>query len=283
MDPVRKAVWFVESHLGDNALSLEHIARQCNVSPFHLTRAFTAATGVSLMRYVRGRRLSMAAEQLAAGATDILLVALDAGYGSHEAFTRAFREQFGMTPEQARASGIHTDLPLVEAISMTATSDITLDPPRFETRGPRLLVGLVQRHDCQAPEGIPRQWQRLGQYLERGISGQVASIAYGVCYNFDSDGAFDYLCGVEIGGSRDVPPGLVTLQLAPQRYAVFSHSGHIIGIRSAIDAAWNRWLPASGEQAVEAPFLEVYGPQFNPSTGLGGFEIWLPIADQGLH
>jgi AraC family transcriptional regulator len=279
MDPVRKAVWFVESHSGDNALSLEHIARQCKVSPFHLTRAFAAATGMSLMRYVRGRRLSIAAQQLAAGADDILSVALDAGYGSHEAFTRAFREQFGVAPEQARASGNHTTLSLVEAISMTATSDVTLDPPRFETRGQRLLVGLVQRHDCQAPEGIPRQWQRLGQFLKRGSPGQVSSWAYGVCYNFDSDGAFDYLCGVEIDGSREIPAGLVTLRLAPQRYAVFAHSGHVVGIRSTIDAAWNKWLPTSGEHAVEAPFLEAYGPQFNPLTGLGGFEIWLPIED----
>jgi len=279
MDPVRKAVWFVEGHSGDNALSLERIARHCQVSPFHLTRAFAAATGMSLMRYVRARRLSIAAQQLSAGADDILSVALDAGYGSHEAFTRAFREQFGVTPEQARAAGDHSALPLVEAISMTGTSDITLDPPRFETRGPRLLAGLVQRHDCQTPEGIPRQWQRLGPFLERGIPGQVGPTAYGVCYNFDRDGAFDYLCGVEIDGHRDVPPELVTLRLAPQRYAAFTHAGHVVEIRSTIDAAWNKWLPTSGEQAVEAPFLEVYGRQFDPMTGLGGFEIWLPIED----
>lgn len=277
MDPVRKAIWFVEGHTGDGQLSLEHIARQCKVSPFHLTRAFTAATGMSLMRYARGRRLSIAAQRLTAGATDILQVALDAGYGSHEAFTRAFRDQFGVTPEQARAAGKDITLPLIEALSMTATSLVTLAPPRFETRGERLLAGLVQRHDCQTPEGIPRQWQRLGHFLEQGIPGQVGQTAFGVCYNFDSDGAFDYLCGVEINGRGELPAGLVTLRLAAQRYAMFAHSGHVVTIRSVIDAAWNRWLPSSGEKAMEAPFLEVYGPQFNPMTGLGGFEIWLPI------
>jgi AraC family transcriptional regulator len=48
------------------------------------------------MRYVRGRRLTEAAKVLSDGAPDILTVALDAGYGSHEAFTRAFRDQFGV-------------------------------------------------------------------------------------------------------------------------------------------------------------------------------------------
>ena len=54
------------------------------------------------------RRLSEAARVLANGSPDILTVALDFGYGSHEAFTRAFRDQFGMTPESVRAQG-HLD------------------------------------------------------------------------------------------------------------------------------------------------------------------------------
>ena len=57
------------------------------------------------MRYVRGRRLTEAAKALSNGAPDILSVALDAGYGSHEAFTRAFRDEFGVTPETIRAQG----------------------------------------------------------------------------------------------------------------------------------------------------------------------------------
>lgn len=93
MDPVQKALWFVESHSRD-PITLEDVAKACNVSPFHLTRAFAATMGVSLMRYVRGRRLSEAARQLALGAEEILGIALDAGYGSHEAFTRAFRDQY---------------------------------------------------------------------------------------------------------------------------------------------------------------------------------------------
>ncbi|MGE5157753.1 MAG: helix-turn-helix domain-containing protein [Gemmatimonas sp.] len=64
-----------------------------------MVRAFAAATGFSVMRYVRARRLSEAARALARGAPDILSLALEADYGSHEAFTRAFRDHFGMTPE----------------------------------------------------------------------------------------------------------------------------------------------------------------------------------------
>jgi len=55
------------------------------------------------MNYVRVRRLSEAARALVGGAPEILTVALDSGNGSHEAFTRAFRDQFGVTPASVRA------------------------------------------------------------------------------------------------------------------------------------------------------------------------------------
>jgi AraC-like DNA-binding protein len=95
MSPVEKALWYIEGHLGLD-ISLADIAAGACVSRHHLLRAFAAATGLSVMRYVRGRRLSEAAQRLAGGAGDILSVAIDAGYNSHEAFTRAFGDQFGM-------------------------------------------------------------------------------------------------------------------------------------------------------------------------------------------
>ena len=69
----RKALWYVESHSRDD-ISLEDIANACKVSAFHLTRIFAATMGLSLMRYVRARRMCQAARQLAVGAEDILRV-----------------------------------------------------------------------------------------------------------------------------------------------------------------------------------------------------------------
>ena len=92
MNPVNKALWYIESHFAE-APDLDEIASVAGVSRYHLTRAFGDVTGQSIMRYMRGRRLTLAARALSNGAPDILAVALDAGYGSHEAFTRAFRER----------------------------------------------------------------------------------------------------------------------------------------------------------------------------------------------
>src|SRR3954449_2762505 len=132
MNPAQKALWYIESHLSA-PLTLDEIAGVSGVSRFHMVRAFGAATGLSVMRYVRARRLSEAARALANGAPDILDVALDADYGSHEAFTRAFREHFGVTPETVRGLAKLDTLQLQEPIIMDSTVIDNLQSPRFET------------------------------------------------------------------------------------------------------------------------------------------------------
>ena len=92
--------------------------RRLRVSRYHLAHAFGAATGLSVMQYVRARRLTVAARTLADGAPDILDLALDAGYGSHEAFSRAFRSQFGVTPGMVRRQASTEDLPMTKAMNI---------------------------------------------------------------------------------------------------------------------------------------------------------------------
>src|ERR1700750_2290622 len=121
MNAAQKALWYIESHLA-GPLTLDEISAIAGISRFHMVRAFAAATGFSVMRYVRARRLTEAARTLAAGAPDILQVALDAEYGSHEAFTRAFRDHFGVTPETVRATAQLDNLHLQEPIHMDLTA-----------------------------------------------------------------------------------------------------------------------------------------------------------------
>src|SRR5258707_11011597 len=197
MNPAHKALWFIESHLAD-ALTLDEIADVAGVSRFHLVRAFAAATGLPVMRYVRARRLSEAARALASGAPDILTLALDADYGSHEAFTRAFRDHFGMTPEAVRSSTCLDNLRLQEPIVMDSTVIDNLQAPRFQTGKAFLVAGIGERYTWESGgPAIPGQWQRFHQSVE-DIPGRVGKVAYGVCCNGDDAGNFDYITGVEV-------------------------------------------------------------------------------------
>lgn len=275
MNPVEKALWFIESHFAGE-ITLDEIAAVAGVSRYHMVRAFGAATGRPVLRYVRGRRLSEAARALASGAPDILAVALDAGYGSHEAFTRAFREAFGTTPEAVRAGRTLDTLTLVEPIKMTEDLFATLEPPRFETGRAMLIAGLAGRYNDETVVGVPAQWQRFAPAIGH-IPGQIGQTTYGVCCNGDDEGNIDYISGVEVADFSELPAEFARLRLPAQRYAVFRHRDHVSSIRRSWKTIWTKWLPESGHQLADAPTFERYDEHFDPRTGSGGCEIWLPI------
>ncbi|WP_028347053.1 AraC family transcriptional regulator [Bradyrhizobium murdochi] len=277
MNPAQKALWYIESHLAE-PLTLDEIAGIAGVSRFHLVRAFAAATGLSVMRYVRARRLTKAAQALAAGAPDILSLALDADYSSHEAFTRAFRDHFGITPEAVRAATCLDHLKLQEPIMMDSTLLDTLKPPRFETSKPLLIAGISERctHE-NGGAGIPNQWEQFHQKVD-DIPNRVGKVAYGVCCNGDDSG-FDYIAGVEVADFSDLPREFARVRIPEQKYAVFTHTEHISTIRRTVNTIWNHWLPASGMKAADAPSFERYDENFDPATGNGGLEIWIPVKE----
>ena len=276
MTPIEKALWYIESH-SSASLTLEAIAHCAGVSRFHLLRAFGAATGQSIMRYVRNLRLSDAARRLAQGSDDILSVAIEAGYSSHEAFTRAFRESLGVTPESVRKQRHVDNLQLQERLTMNTLPSLELSPPRFVDGKVLLLAGLAERYSTETcGPNIPGQWQRFAPYLGH-ISGQVGHAAYGVCYNFDDGGNMDYLCAVEVREFSDLPPAFSRLRITPQRYAVFFHAEHVSAIRSTWNAIWNDWLPRSGYELADAPFYERYDERFDAMSGNGGVELWVPL------
>jgi len=275
MDPVAKAIWFIEFHSAD-PLNLDTIAQFTGLSRFHLTRAFGQVTGNSVMRYLKGRRLTEAARSLANGAPDILRVALDVGYGSHEAFTRAFREQFGVTPESVRAQARLDGLALVEAFRRDQLMPVTIEAPRIE-KGELLLVGgFAERITYDNVASIPQLWQKLAPHIGH-LPNEIPGYTYGAKLNSDNDG-FEYLAGVALSGFEGLPQDFRTERIPAQTYAVFTHRGHISTIRETMKAIWNDYLPQSGLTLVDAPEFERYDSgSFYPRTGNGDVEIFIPI------
>ena len=282
MESVRKALWFAESRFRGE-VSLDELSVVAGLSRYHFAHVFARATGQSAMRYTRGRRLSEAARVLANGGPDILTVALDFGYGSHEAFTRAFRDQFGVTPELVRAQRHLDNVNLVEAIKMDDRRTTTLAPPRIEQGRLLLIAGLGGRFSHDTNQNIPALWQRLQPHLG-SVPGQVfagggakGGRTFGVCYNMDDDCNFDYLAGVEASGFSDLPAEFARLRIPARRYAIFTHREHVSTMRDVSMTIWTKWLPELGYEAADAPYLEYYGEEFNGRTGMGGYQIWIPI------
>lgn len=280
MQAVGKALWYIESHF-DEPMTLADVAEASGLSRFHLSRTFAAIIGQPVLAYVRGRRLTEAARRLADGAPDILQVALSAGYNSHEAFTRAFRDQFGLTPEDARARRSLATLKLVEPLRMPDQSaSAIISPARFVKTETRLFAGLRKYFRFDDRAGIPTIWQAFGPMLG-SIPNEVQGAAYGLNLSPADDtdeNGFDYFAAVQVKTLDDLPEELSGARIAGREWAVFEHAGHVSTIGVTCEAA-GVWLAQSGRAPKSGPMqmIEFYPPQFNARSGLGGCEVWVPV------
>jgi AraC family transcriptional regulator len=133
---ILKVQLFIQQHL-DEELSLDRLDRVAHFSPYHFHRIFMGLVGEGVNEYVRRLRLESAAIALKTTRRGITRIALDAGYGTHEAFTRAFRQMFGVSPSQFRAGRQPSHTP-EEPSTMTTTS--TSQQVRLEDLPPRRVA-----------------------------------------------------------------------------------------------------------------------------------------------
>lgn len=275
MSAIDRTIWMIEARFRDPP-GLDELAAHAGVSRSHLSRIFPAATGHTVFGYLRGRRLTEAARAVAAGADDLLAVALEAGYGSHEAFTRAFRDQFGMTPDEVRRMGSTDHLPMVEPLPMMSETRLHLPPPRLFTHRAFQLAGIGARLDMSQPNSISALWQDFAPYIGH-VPGAVAGPAYGVVLSANETSC-DYLCALEVTDTSELPRAFRTVQVPARHWAAFQHRGHISTIRSTIRAIYAHGLVnARLTQAEGVSFIEYYGPDFDGRTGMGTCEIWIGV------
>ena len=157
---------------------------------------------------------------------------------------------------------------------------IKLNPPRLQERRALLMAGLQERYTPETMNTIPAQWKRLpfGK-----ISGQLGRMAYGVVSNLDEkSGAFDYFCGVEISTISPAHASFKTYKSPQKKYAIFCHRENVSRLRDTIQTIFNIWLPTSGQTlahptATSPNLVEYYGESFDPESGTGDMEVWIPI------
>ncbi len=158
-------------------------------------------------------------------------------------------------------------------------SSLELEDPELIDAAPLTLVGLARKHAFANPAGIAAQWRDVQTQLP-GIADALRPGTYGVIHDPTATD-FVYLAGVAVTAGAPVPTGLSRMELTAQRYAVFRHPGHVTAIPAVCDAIWSRALPQANLIAAAAPWFEFYPSTFDPETGAGGFEIWIPLQVAG--
>ena len=150
--------------------------------------------------------------------------------------------------------------------------------PRVVDGKAMIVAGMSERITPETWDKIDKLWWRFAPHIGK-VPGQIgARVAYGAVT--DAAGGIDYLAGVEVTSASGLPDGFAHVSLPAQRYAVFTHEGHVSKLKDTMTAIW-KWLPQSGHvqaRTAGAPaFFERYGEEFDPEKGVGGIEVWIPI------
>ena len=280
----------IQQHL-DEALSLEDLAATACFSPYHFHRIFKGMTGEPVKDYVRRLRLERAAGQLKLGKAAIVQIALDAGYESHEAFTRSFKAAFGATPAQYRAarrprlteapSGVHYrgGEPVGQFRTVRRGGKMNV---RIE-RVPPMRVAFL-RHVGPYDE-VGSTWDRL--LPELGKDGWLGgdTMMLGICHDDPEVTPADkirYDACVTVGESFASSGEIGVQTVAGGEYAVTTHVGPYNQLGRTYTELMGHWLPRSGRELRDAPCFEVYlNDPYGTAPGELLTDIYAPLQSIG--
>ncbi|MGN8342764.1 GyrI-like domain-containing protein [Pseudomonas sp. SMV71] len=269
---------YIEANL-EGDLSVKTLGEVVNFSAFHFHRQFTAFVGVPVSRYVQLMRLRRAAHRLAA-ATDysVLDAATDAGFESPEAFSRAFRRAFGMTPSAFRKAPnwqVWNAVFTIPHFSRTITMQLRIVD--FAE------VRLAALEHCGPPGLVNESVRRFIEWrTQSGQSPVASSRSFGIPYgNPDTTPPEHFrfaICGEIHEAVAPNEFGVHERVIPAGRCAVVRHTGSPDHIGETIYPVYRDWLPASGEELRDHPlffhYLSVYPetPQDQWQT-----EVYIPL------
>lgn len=277
---MKDALDYMESKMTD-VLCIEDVAKIAHVSPFHFQRMFSMLTGVTVADYIRKRRLTLAAQELASSKIRVLDVALKYGYDSPESFAKAFRKAHGLTPSAARASGVQLKAfpRLSFHLSLKGDQEMEykiVDKPAFTVIGKSMEV---TTRDGENFRRIPEFWDECNA---DGTSEQLIELAadnqwLGICMNMDMEKEqLSYWIGVEAAAGTD-PQGYETAVVPAASWAVFTSAGPLPHtIQNVWERIFQEWFPATGYEHTGGPEFELYPPG---DTRADDYvcEVWVPV------
>lgn len=260
----------------DAALDLNELASGAALSPFHFHRIFRGMLGETPLEMHRRLRLERAASQLLLGTRPVTAIAFDAGYDTHEAFTRAFRDAYAMPPSSfrlsARGHGGCERLPrtnLVARCGIHYEPAINLQAVRFVRGEPAMNVAIEQMPSLRIAtvqhvgpyNRISEAFQRLGAIAGRAGLVRDGTMMLALYHDDPETTPASQLrsdAGITVPDDLPLPPGLVEKRLPAGRYAHGTHLGPYDTLGDTWSRMMGEWLPASGERIGGGASFEVY-------------------------
>ncbi|SDP20383.1 AraC family transcriptional regulator [Actinopolyspora xinjiangensis] len=292
LDRLNEAMDHIERHVAAD-IDVEELARIARTSPYHFRRMFSTLAGIPLSEYVRRRRLTLAAAEVLAERRSLLDIAVTYGYGSGEAFARAFRAVHGVGPAEARRSGaVLTSQPRM-TFHLTVEGSTPMEyriveKPEFRLLGYRTEVPIVHEGHNEAIAEFTASvgTERLARLkpLSDQEPGGIVSVVEPLDDSSRAEGSpVDFLRGVV--SSAALPPELAEQGVAERSvpagtWAVFRAEGEPPETAQHIwRDVYTQWFPSNPYRSVPGP--EILSAQPSGEDSRMSYELWLPVVPTG--
>lgn len=281
---LNRLVEYVDARLTDD-IDIAVLARDLGTTEYHLRRMFSSLAGMPLSDYIRRRRMTVAATDLV-GDGELLDIAVRYGYGSTEAFGRAFRAVHGVAPGDVRREGgpLQAQPQLRFRLTVEGSTPMEthiIERPAFRLVGHAARVPLIhegvnphiQAHIAALP---PEEHARLKDLSSAEPAG-LLQVSADVDPDYAEGSELTYLHGVAVAESAATPPDLDVIEVPAGAWAAFRVSGdYPAALQQAWAATATDWFPSNPWRLRPGPSIVAVidrSPDFATAT----CELWLPV------
>lgn len=279
-DSILRAAHCIENNL-TNDINLDMIVNCTGFSKFHFIRVFKSILGYSINDYVRRRKITEAAKLLLKTDMRIIDIAIMFAYNSQEAFTRAFREVYDVTPNQYRSQKIeykNLEQLLISEEILTIKSAVSFIEPSIVEMEEFILAGLEYRGNNSNYE-VAKLWNVFGKQMSSIPNRANSRVCYGFEYYDESKptGDFTYLAGVEVSTDIELLDELSVRRVPKAKYAVFPIKAVIETVPKSISEIYSIYIPDSGLRIKGNYDFEYYDYDFKSNRGDSLIYLYIPV------
>ncbi|MBN2040860.1 MAG: AraC family transcriptional regulator [Spirochaetes bacterium] len=278
---VQNAIDYIENNLSET-LDLNDIAGVAGCSLFHFHRIFQATSGYTLKEYIRKRRLAEAAQELRSNKRGILDLALDYGYESQEAFTRAFQKETGRTPGEFRKTrSSFRSFTSLDINLLKNKGDTNMIEAKIVEKESFLVIGPAIRATSEQEENfkkIPVFWTEClkNKVLETIPNTIKNNACYGICLDPKSN-EFTYMIAAQVSTLEEIPDNMIGREIPGGKYAVFTAKGPATqAVQDLTRYIYGEWISGSGYSLAERPDFELYDERSNYGDD-SEVDIYIPV------
>ncbi len=276
IERLNAAVNYIEENL-TATVDLDGVAKIACCSTYHFQRMFTYMADVPLSEYIRRRKMSLAAADLQTGKEKVIDLSLKYGYESPTAFNRAFKAVQGISPTEARKSGVVLkSFPSISFnITIKGASEMNY---RIEKKDAFRIIGISEPLETEIEknfEAVPKMWGKaamdgtLGRLAEMMNTSPMGVLGVSAC---GSEEQWRYY--IAVASTDNAPEGFETYTVPEATWAIFSGEGNGKSVQDLEKRIVMEWLPTSGYEYGNAPDVEVY---LTADSENAKYEVWIPI------